>query len=177
MHRTQTGLTLIETLIALALLAILLSLAVPSFHGNIQQQRVATVANELITTLHLARSTAIRDRQRVTVCPSHDGMSCTGGNQWHEGWIVYRDPNAQPQPASPDDVLRVVQAREGVYMHSAGRTRTRFRPDGAAYGTNLTIRICDTSGHDHHRAIIVSNPGRARTETDLPASECPPGFG
>lgn len=168
----EHGLTLIELLIALALLAVVLTTAVPAFGRFMQEQRLTTSANQLVTHLQFARGAAITGHTTVTACPSADGASCTGGNRWDQGWIVYRDPERQAQPARPEDVLRVVQASSGLHMHSGGRFRVRFQGSGTAYGTNLTIRVCTPGNPDAARAVIVSNPGRVRAARDVDPTEC-----
>lgn len=168
----QDGLTLIELLISLALLAVVLTTAVPALGRFMQEQRLTASANQLVTHLQFARGEAITRNATVTACPSADGGSCTGGNRWDEGWIVYRDPKHQAQPDGPEDVLRVVQASPGLHMHSGGRFRVRFKGSGTAYGTNLTIRVCTPGDPAAARAVIVSNPGRVRATRDVDPTEC-----
>lgn len=103
-HRraAHAGFTLVELLVALAVLAILVSIGIPSFQNLIAENRVSSAANNLQLALQLARSTAAsrnyEDGDSVTVCASSDGVQCSG--EWNDGWIVL-DPNA-----SDDTVLR-----------------------------------------------------------------------
>src|SRR5699024_4122315 len=105
-------------------------------------------------------------------CPSSDGLSCTGGNRWEAGWIVYLDGDKSGQPTQTDDVLRVIQAVPEQTMHSGGRKRARFKGSGAAYGSNLTIRVCARDNPQAARAVIVSNPGRVRATREVDPAEC-----
>jgi type IV fimbrial biogenesis protein FimT len=171
-HSKASGLSLTELMLTVAVLAVLLTIALPNIGNFMQEQRVTSAANHLLTHLHYARNEAVFRRAHVAACPSLDRQSCTGGNRWDQGFIVFIDQERRGQPESPDDVLRVVQANDLLLMHSAGRTRVRFQPHGGAYGTNLTIRVCDQSQRATPRAVIVSNPGRIRTTRDLDAEEC-----
>lgn len=171
MNRAQ-GFTLIELLITLALLAVIATTAVPAMGRFVEQQRLTATANTLVGHLQFARGQAISDNSLVAACPSTDGATCTGGNRWEEGWIIYRDPDKAGQPARPDDVLRVVGARSDHFMHSGGRHRVRFKGSGVAYGTNLTIRVCARGNPEAARAVIVSNPGRVRATRDVDPAEC-----
>ena len=168
----QRGLTLIELMIALAVAAVILTSAVPAFGRFMQENRITATTNHLISHLQYARHEAVFRNAYVAACPSTDGDQCTGGNRWDEGWIVYVDHSNNGQPDRPDDVLRVVGADERTVMHSAGRFRVRFQGHGGAYGTNLTIRVCDASGQASPRAVIVSNPGRIRSTRDVDVREC-----
>lgn len=168
----SSGFTLIEMGIALAVLAVILTTAVPAMGRFIEQQRLTAAANGLAAHLQFARGEAISRNATVSACPSMDGQTCTGSNRWDRGWIIYRDPGHRPQPARPEDVLRVVGARPDHVFHSGGRDRVRFRGSGVAYGSNLTIRLCPRNPAEAGRAVIVSNPGRVRVRRDLEGAAC-----
>ena len=172
MPKRHAGLTLIELMMMLAIAAVIFTSAIPAFGRFIQENRVTTTTNHLIAHLQYARHEAVFRNMYVAVCPSTDGERCTGGNRWDQGWIVYADPNNSRQPDHPEDILRVVDADDRMLMHSAGRYRVRFQGHGGAYGTNLTIRVCDMTDRASPRAVIVSNPGRIRSTRDVDAGEC-----
>lgn len=58
MMRTARGLTLPELLIALAVMAILIAVAAPSFRGMIEVQRLRSINSQLVTDLQFARNEA-----------------------------------------------------------------------------------------------------------------------
>lgn len=170
--KRQRGFTLIELMIAIAVLAVILTTAVPAMGRFLEQQRLTAKANGLVGHLQFARGKAISHNTLVAACPSSDGRSCTGGNRWDNGWIIHLDPDKLGQPARPEDVLRVVQASPEHVIHSGGRHRVRFRGSGVAYGTNLTIRVCARGNPHAARAVVVSNPGRVRATRDVDPDEC-----
>lgn len=101
------GFTLIEQLVTLAVLAIVLALAIPAFSRLLASIRLSAAANELLSSLHLARSEAIRRGERVTLCPAPpDKTDCTG-KAWHEGWIMFVDRilSGQTPRLDPGDEL------------------------------------------------------------------------
>lgn len=55
----QTGLTLIELMVVVALIAIVIGLVAPSFKRMIESQRVQSINSQLVTDLQLARSEAV----------------------------------------------------------------------------------------------------------------------
>jgi len=172
MMKPTQGFTIIEMMIGIAVLAVILTTAVPALGSFFEQQRLTAEANHLVAHLQFARGQAISRNTRVAACPSTDGATCTGGNRWGDGWIVYLDPEKTGQPGDTDDVLRVVQGVEGLTAASGGRYRVRFKPSGMAYGTNLTINLCTPGDPDAARAVIVSNPGRVRATRDVDPAEC-----
>jgi type IV fimbrial biogenesis protein FimT len=168
----SSGFTLIELGIALSVLAVILTAALPAMGRFMEQQRLTAAANGLVAHLQFARGQAISRNTIVSACPSEDGRHCSGSNRWDRGWIVYRDPQRRAQPERADDVLRVVAAQPEHVFHSGGRYRVRFRGSGVAYGTNLTIRLCPQDPEGDGRAVIVSNPGRVRVRRELEPSAC-----
>src|SRR5215472_6004423 len=83
----KRGFTLVEMLVAIAVLAVLLALAAPSFTNASLPSKLRSVANSLVGAAQLARSEAIKRDAVVTLCVSADGATCGAGN-WSQGWIV-----------------------------------------------------------------------------------------
>ncbi|HEY2929577.1 GspH/FimT family pseudopilin [Piscinibacter sp.] len=64
---TARGFTLIELMVVVALTAVILSLAAPSFSNFLAKRRVEGVASELVTDLQYARSEAVQRNANVGV--------------------------------------------------------------------------------------------------------------
>lgn len=65
--RGAHGLTLVELMIAIAVLAVLAALALPSYEDHLARRRVEGVAQGLRTDLDLARSEAVQRNEAVTL--------------------------------------------------------------------------------------------------------------
>lgn len=167
------GLTFIELMLALAVVAVLATIGMPSLAAFLQESRMVAATNRVVTALNLARSQAVFQRAPVTVCPSTDGRTCTGGNRWDGGWIVFADGDRSGQPTRESDLLRVEDGFDNIHADSGGRTRARYKPDGMAHGFNLTIKLCHKENPESHRAVIVSNPGRIRSGALPDHLDCP----
>ena len=83
------GFTLIELMIAIALLGILLTLAVPSFNDLTQRMRIESAANSLSVAFATARSEAVKRGRNISVCKSADSTSCATSGDWSSGWVIY----------------------------------------------------------------------------------------
>ncbi|MGE3106599.1 MAG: GspH/FimT family pseudopilin [Lysobacterales bacterium] len=142
------GFTLIELLVTIAILAILMALAVPSFRGLIVSNRITSHANELIASLQIARSEAIRSNARVIMCASTNASTCAGSASWTTGWIVFADTDRNGNRNGAETILRSGTIRAGtLVVNSAAIGNTgsvTFRSDGLAKlanGALLTARI------------------------------------
>ena len=91
MYRWNKGFTLIELLVTLAVAAIALGIAVPSFKSTIVNNRSLSMGDEMVVALNFARSEAIKRGARVSICPSLDAASCSTATNWAKGWIVFVD--------------------------------------------------------------------------------------
>jgi len=93
MKAKQSGFTLLEMLIAIALLAVLLSFGIPNFRDFVRNARMAAAANDLLADMNFARSEAIKRRVPVTLCKLNaDGDDCDDDDDTpFRRWIVFVD--------------------------------------------------------------------------------------
>lgn len=173
--RHSGGFTLIEMMAALAVLAILISVAAPSIREFIMNGRIRAQASDLAGDLALARSEAVKRNVRVALCTSNNGTSCTE-SAWQAGWIVFADPDADGALASPETVIKAASALSGGNVlsttgqgtNSAGGYYVEYRPSGvvnAAGAADVVFTLCDSrTTADRGRTITVSITGRVETK-------------
>jgi type IV fimbrial biogenesis protein FimT len=170
------GFTLLELIVVLTIGATLVMFGVPAFQSVIADQRSTSTANELIESLILARSEAIKRGRYVSVCKSTDGANCTAGADWNDGWIVFSNvSSATPGTVDGgDEVLRVRQAVPGALsIDSTGNIGAfiSFRPVGTSGSQVLnfsgTLMLCDEHGNTVPRGLIVSPSGRIQVSRDV----------
>ncbi|MEJ2425804.1 MAG: GspH/FimT family pseudopilin [Candidatus Thiodiazotropha sp.] len=76
MKRTK-GFTVVELMIALAILAIVVAIAIPGFRDFVERNAVTTTSNELLNGLLFARGEAIRTEINTTFTPLAHGWQVT----------------------------------------------------------------------------------------------------
>jgi type IV fimbrial biogenesis protein FimT len=177
--RSSTGLTLVELLTSIALLAVLSTLAAPGISRFVSDTRRTAAVNDLFHAMFLARSEAVRRGHMVTVCKSADRQTCAGkGTQWTAGAIVFVNKDGD-EPAERDPGEPLISVHEGWPNGSITSTRASysFRPNAQGV-VNGTLVFCDRRGSEHARAIVINHAGRPRV-SDRDASNkplpCPPG--
>jgi type IV fimbrial biogenesis protein FimT len=104
----QGGFSLMETLIVIAIIAILLAVGVPSFRYVTQSNRSTSEINGMLGALQLARAEAIKEGQTVSICPSTDLATCAAGaTDWETGWLIFSDPGVTGVAGGTNFVVRV----------------------------------------------------------------------
>ena len=98
MPATDTGYSLLELLVTIAVAALILALGIPSFAALNARHAQRVELNALFHAIHLARKASIMRRQVVSLCPSVDGRSCTPGQDWSGGFLVFENGDRDEPP-------------------------------------------------------------------------------
>jgi type IV fimbrial biogenesis protein FimT len=165
------GLTLIELMITLVILAVTVTLVSPAMAQLIYGNRLRTEAGRLVVAINLARSEAVIRQIPVSVCPSSMARSgvarCSG--EYADGWIVFTNPDRNAQvDAGSDEVVRVFEPIPGGYSLT-NRAGTQvatelitYLPDGSSR-RNRTLLLCPpAAGRVKPWAVVLNTVGRAR---------------
>jgi type IV fimbrial biogenesis protein FimT len=120
----------------------------------------------LVSDFRYARSEAIKRTNRVTICPSVTGTSCTGtGGLWKNGWIVFVDEDGDGAVDAGDVVLRVQDALPGITSIAAldGSSAYRFVFEATGWSkiASQTFWVTPIVNSSARRLVCVSNKGRA----------------
>ncbi|MFT6900729.1 MAG: type IV fimbrial biogenesis protein FimT [Colwellia sp.] len=164
------GFTLIETLITLAILISIATVALPSFADLIIKIRVDNEISALHRLLLLTRNHAVNQERFVTVCPLNASKQCS--NQWHEELSVFYDDNKNKalDPSSDEVIIKIKLAIKSgdKLQYAQGRTALVYAPTGrlAVWGGNGTFRYCPKNHSNKSRGIIISGAGRFYLSTD-----------
>lgn len=164
----QHGVTLIELMVAVSVLALLAALAAPSFNPLIERWRVRGTLEDLQTTLYHARSEAIKRGGGVTIT-AIDG-------DWSKGWTV-EDAN--------DEEVQNTGERAGVSINisttdAVAVTKLTFDRWGVmspAAAFSITPKGKDAKDHAQKFCFIgaaASSCPNTETETETETDSNPP---
>ena len=134
-----------------ALLAVLVGLALPNYRDLIKNNCMTTNANNLVSSLQLARNEAIKRRQNVSI-------NATGGN-WGAGFQV-RDAG--------NNLLREVNlgCAATTITETGAQSAVVYRATGFVVSP-ATFTICDDRDAETGRQIAVSSTGRPSMDSKL----------
>lgn len=161
------GFTLLELMVVIAIIAIFMGLAAPSFSSLITSTRLSSQTNELMADIRFARSEAAARGTRVVICPNTDGgTSCsTSASDWASGRLVFVDTNADGVRQDTEKLLRYASALSGgTSMVSSGFTAVPIT--FGTYGTLLVggnpggsgaFKLCSSSTATGRQVSITAN--------------------
>lgn len=156
------GFTLPEMLVTLAVVVILISMTAPSMQGLIINQRVTSATQEIFTSIHLARSEAIKQQRTVSLCSTTNGINCDEDDTgWEQGWLIFTDADADGILEEGDRILRASQALDEpitISWNQGGSVSFNSRGQADVAGT---FEVC---ADGEARAVIISRTGRPRVE-------------
>lgn len=167
----QRGITLVEMLTTIAVLGILLGIGMPGYGFLANSVRLTGLTNDLVSSLNLARSEAIKRGVWVTVCKSGNPLdtapACSPDGNWQQGWLVFVDRGLAGEREETDPLLQVKDGSE-----KASITATNFSdfvsylPSGSSRGPNNlpngTLTLCLEG---KQRKLVINNTGRIKLVT------------
>jgi len=144
----MAGVTLIELMMTISLVAITLAIAVPSYKNFTNANRLAGEVNALLGDMQFARGEAIKEGQTVVICSSADGATCSGKTTWNIGWIVFSDVNNNGVVDTGETVFRVKNGFNSTDSFNADNATSAvtFNREGfAPVGNIVTITLHDST--------------------------------
>ncbi|WP_231759544.1 GspH/FimT family pseudopilin [Microbulbifer elongatus] len=157
----QSGFTLVELMVVIAVLGIILAFAIPSFRSMIQDYRIVTTADQVNSVLQFARAEAVRLGGRVGVKAVGDDIA--------NGLSVFEDRNDNDTYDDGEEV-RVFNIENAslTLVSDIGGTDTAnleviFNARGEPDTTDiLTLGLCDERTGNHGRQLVMLVSGSVR---------------
>lgn len=169
-RKSTSGFTLLELIVTISIAGILMAMAIPSFNDMIRNSRLTTYANEMVTSLNLARSEAVKRGVSVSVRKSSSVTGCTPTYWSTCGWNVFVDNDADGTLDTGEEVLRTYPALPSPYTLTGNNNFVnfiRYQPDGTSNQMGSFAICANTTPLAYtSRLVIVSIMGRIRMGND-----------
>lgn len=166
------GFTLIELLFTITILALLMTIGIPGFSAQIQNNKLKTTTLSLLEAVELTRSKAVFANKRAII---------RNQDNWDGGWEVFVDTNNNGIRDQDEEILQAHEKINGVRIISnapirnyvsfisSGESRFIGRTNGGAFQAG-TFKVCPTTKGAGY-TLILARSGRLRMDK-ISASEC-----
>ncbi len=169
----NVGISIVELVVSLAIVAILATTGVPAFSSFIQSNRLNESSFDVLATINLARTEAVKRRTRVLLCRSADPTlptpSCGGSaNTWTTGWLVFASGDSNSTYEAGTDTLLgiglVDSSNVTVITNGTSDRNLEYNSDGTTNegGDTARFALCDKRGGAQGRQINIPAHGRPK---------------
>lgn len=167
MHKNKQGFTLVELMVALAVLVILLAIAGPKFTSMTTSNKLTAKLNSLAGDFALTRNEAVSRNANVTIAAN--------GGDWETGWTVFVDATANggAYDNTVDTLIKVGDALGAGTIKINGTSLVTYTRDGSQSAGNVSITFCDNTNVGPFKQINVITSGRHSVDKGTGATTCP----
>ena len=163
----QKGVTLIELMVTVSIVAIILTSVAPSIQSILIKNRIVAEINELSSLIQYARHQAIDEQAPITFCPSTDYKNCT--TNWDDPKIVFLDSDGNGARDEATEELLVASgaiASTHVMTMQGSAVTLQFFANGGA-NRSVEILLChDNKDAKYARSLSLTLQGRVKMSTD-----------
>jgi type IV fimbrial biogenesis protein FimT len=159
----RNGFTLIDLILALSIVSILISIALPNFSAQIKQAQVKTATNSLLEAINLTRTQAVMTNKRTTIRKQ---------NEWSEGWEIFIDADNDGIRDANEQLIKMQEKFNGIKIVTnrpitnnvsyigTGESRSASGSSGGGFQAG-TFTICPTAKGKGVQ-LILARGGRVR---------------
>jgi type IV fimbrial biogenesis protein FimT/type IV fimbrial biogenesis protein FimU len=166
----KQGFTLIELIVAIAVVAILSTIALPSMNEFLVKMRVDNQITEIQRLLLTARNVAINTGKNTTVCPLSSGVCTT--NWQNEVSVFTNDANTLANSntfAANDELVKVKEPIKSGDKLQFAHVSVIYTPSGQLVAPTVvsTFKYCPKNNTKKSRGIDLSISGRSYISEDI----------
>ena len=158
------GFTIIELVVAMAILVSFLALGIPKMHSMVERHNIYVDFQQVRKALTTARGIAQKESINVSLCPV-ENKSCS--SNWQQPLTAFHDRNAN-NAIDEDEIVLFTSNMTSDYGYwqksKATQNFVRFNALGHAFSSASTFLYCPYSEHNTlAKSIVISFQGRIRT--------------
>lgn len=176
--KNEDGLSLVELMIVVAIIAILTAIMIPGVLAYLPSYRLKAAAQDLVGNFQLAKVSAIKSNTLCTVVfnqavdgETYDYVIFREEDPANNNWMEYDDGDEIIRKVKLSDYqdvsLDTSESGDGLTFsnNDDGKPAVAFRPDGLTRTNNGgfgagTVHLVNTKGVK--RRVVISSFGRAR---------------
>jgi type IV fimbrial biogenesis protein FimT len=162
--KQQKGVTLVELMITVSIVAIILTFVAPSIQSILIKNQSVAEINETSSLIQYARHHAIDEQALVVICPSKDYSICS--TDWNDPKIVFIDKDDNAIRDATEELLVTIGATSSTSLMTNTTDIIKFAETGEAI-LATEILLCHKDGKaEYARSLSVTLQGRVKMSSD-----------
>ncbi|MFK2876820.1 GspH/FimT family pseudopilin [Rhodanobacter hydrolyticus] len=177
--RQQCGFTIVELMITLAVAAILLAIAVPSFRNITLANRLNTAANGLVGAINAARMEAVKRNSSTQFCSNSTGANSSDtlgdacGVETGAVWVLSGGEASQVL-AGPANLVQPLQLNgNAAALRFTAQGQAQQAGTSTPFGDQVADICTSQMSQDNHRIITMRAGSILATTTSSGACPSP----
>lgn len=173
MRHKVKGITLIEMIFTMGLIAIMSMMAIPYMQNLIAKQKLSADLLKIKGIIETARNKAITHRYKVKICGLETAIEAVAeqeprcSSDWSNLNVIMSKSGKDPQILHS---LHLNQHYDLIEWSAFQRKPyLELTPNGFTNHQNGTLYICHPNFSNLHRAVVVSKTGRVSIKKNNPA--------
>lgn len=169
MKKNNNGVSLLELVVCIAIVAILASFAIPAYQEYRAQQEAKSLPHLLNMQIIQAKNHALTYRNQIVICSSQNLEQCED-EQWNKGLLIFVDTNNDKELNSDEKILSKVMLDLEYgrldWRGALNKPRLFFKADtGLPRGSNGSFFYCASSSTNLNKRLVLSPMGHLRVES------------
>ena len=160
----NSGYTLIELMITVAILSIIIGVVVPGARSFVNHSLLSKEVNELSSLSRLARFKAMDEQSDVILCPTTDYAKCT--TNWSYAKMAFIDLDDNGERGSDENILGATEILHSSVSVVAPSSTIVFDTRGGASLTTTLVFCDDTNQAENAVGLIINGYGKISIAQD-----------
>jgi len=154
----NSGFTVVELLVSIAIMAIVLSIGIPSFNELTRNSAMSSNSSDLLTAFNYARIESVKRGSSIT-------LGQKDSSTWGGGLVVWIDDDGDGTVDAGEEVLRYWEALSTGSTLVSTNSITSFVFSASGEVDNLdTLTLCDNRTGETGRTISILLSGAVYVE-------------
>ena len=156
----QTGFTLVELLVVVAIVSVIVGWGIPGMTGLVKETRKDRYVGELFQLIQLTRQTAISKGATAVLCPTKDGVNCQ--TNWNLPLMVFHDRNRNKVLDEGEPLIASAPSNSEItikFSAFGGTKGLRYYSTGMTFNQNGSFTVCPADKDETFGAAVIINRG------------------
>ncbi len=154
--KPQQGYTFIEILLVISIMSVILLTSIPNLNTLLTRTEQEIALDRIKNAIELAKSEAFRKNKTISLCPTSNQNTCTYGDTWEVGFMMFENPERDTQPAAGAILQLFPGAKYGKIIYDAMGNQLNIHPDGTTTNIGNFVYCAKNKGSIKPKGLVLN---------------------